>query len=554
MDKSAATSFTSSSSLDKIRQHSLHFFSGTVVSRIFGYLRDVAMAYSFGADPLISIFLVGFRTSNLPRRLFGEGALQSILITTYQKEELSCEQTGKDRMFQMQADCNKTWSFCLLGFIALVLLFLTGVEYFSEGASWLVDRYRLILIYTCLMLPGLWFICMSALNDAFLKVHRRFLIGSSAPVAFNIVWILLSLSMKDLQTWESAAWLSQGICIAYLMQWFVTYIGVRQETINTHTQGVFLSHNVRKLIKPMMQGIIGVGATQINGLLDALFAIEAEPAGPTYLWFAIRIEQAPLALIGLAIASVGLPALSAAVEKKEYDHAKTIFDFSQKRMLSYMLAACSAMMCLSFIGVRLALERGDFTPYDTLRTSQCLWGYSLGLMGQGIIFLYQNLGFSLRQYALITRSSIYAVIFNAFSNWLCVNVFGFGAPTIAFTTTIATFFQLFLIKRGLERRYVLFKSPVEWRKILQISVAYTVVFALTQGLLCQFYGVNPVTFLQGIQIPPPDVRTLDSLIVFAEIGALWGLSYLVFAYLLKLPLPEEFAQIWKKIRAIGTKI
>lgn len=534
----------SSNTLQRIRKNTLQFFSGTILSRFSGYLRDIAMASCFGADPLIAIFLVGFRTSNLPRRLFGEGPLQSILITCYQNAQSSSPSGGLRKMLQLRADCHKTWSLSLLVFIALTMLCLALLDFTGERFNWFSARHALIISYTGLMLPGLWFICMSALNDAFLKSQKRFLIGSCAPIAFNLAWIFISMQLRDLSTEQAAIWLSLGVGWAYITQWLVTYIGLRQETWNQPVQGVFFSDNVKKLIKPLLQGIVGVGATQINGLMDSFFAIEAEAAGPTYLWFALRIEQAPLALIGLAISSAGLPALSQAVESKNYREALHIFSFSQKRMLTYMLGACSGMMCLAFIGVRLALERGDFTPFDTYRTMQCLWGYSLGLMGQGIIFLYQNLAFSLHQYSLVTRSSLYAMVINGVLNFVCVAILHLSSPCIAFTTTLATFVQLLILKKGLEHRYEEFKQQVPWLYVAKTLVLYSVNFAACSALFCHLYQISMLAFLSG-QAIPAKACTQQNLIVFAATGSLWLLCHYMVGYALALPLPgSQRIQTW----------
>jgi putative peptidoglycan lipid II flippase len=537
-DSSVRLENSSQSSLAHIRKNTLQFFSGTIFSRITGYFRDVAMAYSFGADPLIAIFLVGFRTSNLPRRLFGEGALQSILITQYQNASSQGSKIeGKKKMLQLQADCHKTWSLSLLGFIAIMILFLSALNHVAQSYQWFSLRYTLVLSYTCLMLPGLWFICMSALNDAFLKSQRRFLIGSCAPILFNLVWIGLSLKLRNLNTSQATVWLCIGIGFAYFTQWLTTYLGIVQEQRGSNLKGQFLSPNVKKLIKPIFQGIIGVGATQINGLLDGIFAMQAEASGPNYLWYALRIEQAPLALIGLAISSASLPALSHALEQKNDHEAKTIFFFAQKRMLTYMLGACSGMMCLAFIGVRLSLERGDFTSFDTYRTAQCLWGYSLGLMGQGIIFLYQNLAFCLHRYALATRSSLYAVGVNLILNFICVQVFKLSSSSIAVATTIATFVQLLILKRGIEKHFQPVKQSLEWSLIVKVSFLYITNFTFCTYLLCWSYQIPFWQFLKASAVPPAPLSSLVTFYLFTFIGASWLICHYLLSYVLRLPLP-----------------
>lgn len=525
--------------LDSIKKHSLHFFSGTFLSRISGYIRDVAMASSFGADPLISLFLVGFRTSNLWRRLFGEGALQSILISSYEKARQESLKEFQDErlLFSLRQDFHKTWSLSLIGFITFVILLLSLIQYWANQADLWTEDIHLILNYTALMMPGLWFICMSALNDAFLKAQHRFLLGSSAPIAFNIIWALSCYFLRNTPGFQAALMMCLGICLAYGLQWLVTYVGMRSEIHSEIGSGSFWSPKVRKLLKPMLQGMLGVGATQINGLMDAFFALKAEIAGPTYLWFAIRIEQAPLALIGLAISSAGLPLLARALERNDQKEALEIYQFSFYRMLGLMMPVCSAMMCLAFWGVRVALERGDFQAYDTSRTALCLWGYSLGLMGQGILFLVQNLCFSVRLYPLVTRSSLYAVGFNFIGNWICVAFLDLGAPAIAITTTLATFVQLLILHRGLRKKgkgdFCRGFNVITWAKY---TLAFIGTFVSVSSFISYTWQLPLLGVLQGTSYPPSQ-NTWVHLWHLAMVASVWVVSYIPLCLLLKLPLP-----------------
>jgi putative peptidoglycan lipid II flippase len=389
------------------------------------------------------------------------------------------------------------------------------------------------------MMPGLWFVCMSALNEAFLKSQGRFFAPGCAPIAFNLAWALLCYGLRDAPGYQSAVYMSLGICLAYLMQWLVTFYNMRQALNPALDQitGEFWSRRVRKLVKPMFQGIIGVGATQINGLMDSFFALKAELAGPIYLWFAIRIEQAPLALIGLAISSAGLPLLARALERKDRQEARNIYHFSFEQMLSYMMPVCSAMLCLAFWGIRVAFERGDFQAYDSSRTALCLWGYSLGLMGQGILFLCQNLCFTVGLYPLVTRSSLYAVAFNIIGNWLCVSVFDLGSPAIAFTTTLATFAQLGLIYHGLYRR-----GWGDFTHIFSLKTWFS--YGLTFGLcflsvssFVSFYWQLPLKETLLGQAYPPTSSFSHHLGSLMMVGIVWLVSYLPLALLFKLPLP-----------------
>jgi len=161
-----------------------NFFLGTFFSRISGFLRDIFMAFFFGASPHIASFMVAYRFANLFRRLFGESSFQATFIPYY--ESLRLEDKEKASKFY------RDLFFSLLFFLVLIVLFCEGSLFF---ASKFIKNSQIISL-TQIMLPGLIFICLYALNSAFLQCHRNYFLAAAAPIAFNVTWILCAIFFR----------------------------------------------------------------------------------------------------------------------------------------------------------------------------------------------------------------------------------------------------------------------------------------------------------------------------------------------------------------------
>lgn len=537
-------------------RRSFAFFSGTLLSRLSGMFRDIAMAYSFGASDAVSLFMVAFRFSNLPRRLFGEGALQSIVIARYEalrlpktikkEQNIIAQENEKEEnephitedVVRFYLDSTASWSILLFGLILFVFYPLT----FLFDALYQNSPHVLKIIYYCkLMLPGLWFICMSAQNDAAIKSMRRFLFVSSAPAIFNSAWIALALLLAPYDHQEALPTLAMGIVIAFALQWSASFLRARSLLLppkGARPKTTLFSRGVVSLFKPLGMGIIGVGALQINSLLDALFALTSEIAGPSYLWYAIRIEQAPLSLIGIAIASASLPSLASALKQGDQAQAKKLFSLSENYLQSAMFLVASALFALGLPSLRLILERGEFTSYQSLRTAQCLWAYIVGLTPQCLIFIYQNALFSLHGVSAVTRASLWSVLLNLVLNTLFVFLFDLSAYSVALATSMAAVLQLFLAKRYLAKKAPFLKTPFSPIKLLQEALLLLASFGFGLWAQSQVYQLPISDFLR---LEPfaflPTSSLLQKAIDLVKIFFLWLLFYFAMIPLLQLPLP-----------------
>lgn len=414
------------------------FFSGTLISRVTGYLRDLSLAFSFGTAAPLAAFFTAFRLSHVPRRLLGEGGLQTAFIPHY--EELKKEDPEKAKQFFI--DLN-VWLF-------MILLVLTTL---IMGALWLFSFWieSEILSLTLAMMPGLVFICLYGLNTGLLECEKSFFTPSVAPVAFNLVWIITALLLMNTPLSQAMMWLSIAITFACLGQWLVTV-----PKVHRIIQGKWFSFNLRSeqvknLWKPLFLANLGIIATQINSALDPLFARVAHPEGPAWLWFAIRIEQVPLALFGIALSGALLPPLARAV--KEGDSPR--FNLFLKTALvksSYLMVPITLLIfLLGTWGVTLAFGYGDFSQESIQGTTACLWGYGIGLLFQTWVLILAPAFFARKDYKTPAKGAVLAVIANTIFNSIAIFGLKMGPESVAYATSLSSVVNVLFLFYELRR-------------------------------------------------------------------------------------------------------
>ncbi len=441
------------------------FFAGTLLSRLSGLFREIALAISFGSSPELAAFMVSYRLANLFRRLLGEGNLQAGFVPhfAFLKEE------ERGPFFRDVA-----YSMALLLFFVVVLLegFLYILRQFVSP-DWLQ-----VIDLTMWMVPGLFFICLYGLNSALLQCHKKYFIPAVAPVAFNFIWIGAALLYADV------TFLAIAITVGFAGQWFVTaFEGAPllpfQEWFKPH----LFSQHFRKLLKPLFLGIAGIGAVQFNSALDAIFARFADLRGPTFLWYAIRIQQLPIALFGIALSSALLPPLS---RIQDPEKRRELLQTALHQGSSLMLICTFGIFALGAPGISLLYSHGAFTESDALETTRCLWAYGVGLVPTLFTLILANKCYAEKNYRTPTLASLLSVLANLALNALFVFAFDLGAVSIALATSLSTFLNAAFLSRGISHLAI-------WSSFFKMSVGCILAFLGVQ-ILQVFMGPSPHLF------------------------------------------------------------
>lgn len=413
-------------------------------------VREVAMAYTLGTSAAAAAFLVAFRFAYLLRRLLGEGSLVNGFVPHYE----TIRQTSEKNAAHFFRDLLATLGCTLLLIIGIAEISLACSLHFALFSEESSEIIRLIM----LMLPGLFFICFFALQSGFLQCHGQFLLTGVAPAAFNIAWVGTLFWYRHAPASTITTNLSLSLGIAFFIQWLLLYRQTAKHLrnflkISDWIKVRLFSPEIRGMLKGMALSILAVSATQINSFVDMLFARYADLEGPAYLSYAIRLQQLPLSLFGIAIASAVFPSLARAVQSQDEGKARELLRFGLLRSTTLMLPCTLGIIALGGAAVNLLFGRGHFTELSTSETTLCLIGYGLGLLPATYALLFSQAFFVRKDFLTPTLVSIASMLFSAACNAFLVLLLHTGALSIALTTSLSAVFQGALLIALYHRRY-----------------------------------------------------------------------------------------------------
>lgn len=416
-------------------QSALHFASGTLLSRLCGVLREIAMATFFGTHPLLASWLVSFRSAHLLRRIVGEGGLSNGFIPYFQRLRLESEQ--KAALFFRDVFITM---FCFL-----FLIVVAGELFLWKIAPCFLSENGLVIAQLAkYMLPALIFASLYALGMAFMQCQKRYFLSAAAPIFFNIAWIITIFAACRFPMEKVVIYLSVGTSIGLVAQWLVTFPSsmryLYRELGGSLWQNIRLwSPDIKALLASMALTLIGVGAVQINSVVDLFFAKLSDPRGPAYLTYAARWMQLPLALCGVAVSSSIFPALSKSVAVGDLGKLAADFSHGLRHTLHLLLFATLFLFMVGASLMGLFLGHGQFSIESIWQTKACLAGYAAGLLPSGLVSLFAMIFYARKDFFTPVISSLASIVLSLLLNILCVSYWKMGPESIAYTTSIAAF-------------------------------------------------------------------------------------------------------------------
>lgn len=416
-----------------VTRSAFRFFSGTMISKISGMIRDMTMAFFLGTSSSLAAFLVAFRFVYLARRLFGESLLHQGFIPHFEEKKHRDPKEGA-LFFR---DLFWTIAFVLAILMAIALFILSR---FSGECAFL----------SSLMLPGIFFICLFGFCTGLLQAEKSFFIPSVSPVVSNIVWISSLFFLKDLSPPDAMKGLALILTGAFFLQWAMTFPKMfsflkRNLSVKEMLIPSLFSQEIRILARPLLFAIIGVASVQINTAMDGIFARFAAAEGPAYLWYAIRMQQLPLALFGIAFSSALLPSLSRAHERGNRKEFFELLCFTRRRIFAFTAPCVVAIFSLGLSSINLLFGRGDFGPLAITQTTLCLWAYGLGLVPMALVQIYATPFYAKKDYRTPMIGFVLSAGLNFLLNFLFVFIFEMGAVSIALATSIASAINCFYL-------------------------------------------------------------------------------------------------------------
>ncbi|MBX3582360.1 MAG: murein biosynthesis integral membrane protein MurJ [Rhizobiaceae bacterium] len=409
--------------------------SGTMLSRLFGFAREMMMAAALGTGPVAEAFYAAFQFPNTFRRLFAEGAFNAAFVPLFAKE---IEAGGLEGA--------KKFSEEVFGVLFTVLLFLTiamelampFVIRYAIAPGFADDPDKLLLTTELASIMFPYLICMSlgAMMAGMLNSLHRYFAAAIAPVFLNIILvsILVVAWYGGYDGREVGLALGWGVLAAGLVQLGIVFFAVRRAGVSIGFRRPRLTRNVRRLLWLALPAAITGGITQINTLVGTAIASGQAGAVPA-LNLADRVYQLPLGVVGVAVGVVLLPELARALKAGHLVDASNLQNRSVEFTLFLTLPAAAALLTMSEPIVRVLYERGAFTPEDTMLVAEVLAIFGIGLPAFVLIKAFMP-GYFARE---DTRTPmIFAAISVALNIAIALWLFpSMGAPGIATASAIA---------------------------------------------------------------------------------------------------------------------
>jgi putative peptidoglycan lipid II flippase len=348
----------------------------TMASRVLGFIRDMLMAALIGAGPVADAFFVANKLPNLFRRLFGEGAFNAAFVPEF-SGLLATDGPDAARRFAQEAIAVMT--FWLGGLTILGEIFMPQIMHvLAPGFAADPEKFALTVDLARITFPYLMLICLAALLSGALNGMEHFAAAAAAPVLYNLFAIaaLLGLTPFVPTVGHAAAW---GVSVSGVVQLVMLIWAVHRAGMPLRIPRPRLTPKVRLLLRRMAPGLIGAGAAQLNQAVDLIIA-SLLPAGTvSLLYYADRIQQLPLGVIGIAVGTALLPMLSRQVRGGDVTAALTSLNRAIEYALFLTLPAALALTVSAFPIMWVLFGRGAFT-IDTARlASQSLAAYAIGL-------------------------------------------------------------------------------------------------------------------------------------------------------------------------------
>ena len=469
----------SSDSVQSIRRSTAIFFSGTMLSRLSGMFREMALAFCFGTNEALAALFVAFRFANLARRLFGEGALQSAFVPLFEQVRKESMEHGC-RFFR---DLSALW-LCLLSLISIL-----GMAGLLMWLQLLPPAHGTaeILQLMAIMVPSIIPTCLFGLNISFLQCQGQYFVASVAPIFFNLVIIISAFALCQYNPQNSMPLLSVAIVLGCAAQWLVSYLPVLRkckevlhDQLYTHIR--LFSPDIKKLWHPLTLGLLGIGASQINNAIDAIFARAADPEGPALLWFASRLQQLPLALFGIALSSALLPPLARAIKRGEKEKYQGFVEHGLREVIALLFPCTGVLLVLGMAMINCIYGHGAFHSSSIIATTSCLQGYALALVPMGLIIIIAPAFYAKDNYTIPMKGACLSLLSNAVLNTILVFVFGWGAMSISIATSISSWMNAIylFVKLRAEFGPLISREGIHscWRSICASVAASLLVFAI----------------------------------------------------------------------------
>ncbi|CAI3946305.1 Lipid II flippase MurJ/MviN (peptidoglycan biosynthesis) (MurJ) (PDB:5T77) (PUBMED:25013077) [Commensalibacter communis] len=503
--------------------------SWTMISRLLGLVRDQLLAAFLGAGSLQDAYQVAFRLPNMFRNLFGEGAFNAAFVPLF-----TMALTNKNQK-EAQRFANESFSVLItILFIITILaeIFMPQiVRIIAPGFTVDKTRYDEAVALSRITFPYMILICAAALVAGVLNSLHRFGIAAAAYVSFNIVGIAALLWLTPFM--PNAAWAAAwGVTLSGFVQLGILLFAARNAGMRIKLCIPKLTEDIRHLFRKMAPGIVGSGITQINLTISTIIATLLPTGSVSVMYFADRINQLPLGVLGAAAGTTLLPILTKALQNKDpnaaFDAQNKAIDYS----LLLTLPAAFGLFSIAVPVISTLFGHGAFTVKDVYASALSLQMYTIGLPAFVLIKVLSPGFFARGDTSTPVKIGVFTIFLNLILNLIFMKPLTYMGPPLA--NSMAAIVNVIILAVILYKREAL-SVPIPLIKRI---------VAMTGASLMMCFILIAITHLFFINLPEQNILyRLFSVILLISIG---GLLYGMTLHLFKVIDLRQFSIRLKK--------
>ncbi len=454
----------------------------TMLSRLTGFARDMLIAALVGAGPVADAFFVAFKLPNFFRRLFAEGAFNAAFVPLF-AGRLAAE--GGEGARDFAEDVLAVMVVTLLVFVTVLQLAMPWLMFaFAPGFSDDPAKFDLTITLTRIAFPYLLFISLVSFFGGVLNSLGRFAAAAATPILLNLVLIgaLIGLAPYVPTPGHALAW---GVSLAGAAQFTWLAIALDRAGFRLRLRLPRLTPGVRRLFQLILPGALGAGVVQVNLMMDVVIASLLPTGSISFLYYADRVNQLPLGVIGVAVGTALLPILARHIRLGEEMEARHQLNRAIELALLMTLPAAAALMALAGPIVTTLFERGAFNAAEASATAGALVAFASGLPAYVLIKVLAP-GFFARE---DTRTPVRIAILCVAVNFALNLLLGLASPLahvgIATATSVAAWLNTTLLATTLHRRGH-FAPDARLRAKLPRILAATIAMAVLAALAARW--------------------------------------------------------------------
>lgn len=436
----------------------------TLLSRILGVIRDVVIASMLGAGVLSDAFFVAFKIPNFLRRFFGEGAFNAAFVPLFAGE---LAENGREAARRLASD--------ILSFLIMVLTIMSVLAILAmpwlmfvlaPGFSSYPEKFALTIDLTQITFCYIVFISVVTMLSGVLNSLDKFAAVAATPIILNLCLIAAPFALREIVPTPAHA-LAIGVCFAGIIQLCWLWYWCMKQQLMPRLHRPRLTPPVKQLLVLAAPAALGAGVMQLNILVDLILASMFDGA-VSYLYYADRISQLPLALIGTAMGTAMLPMLSRQIREGKIDVAAHTQGRAVEFALLLALPATAGILTLAPLIISVIFEHGAFSAADTAQTYPALMAFACGIPAFVMVKIFTPAFYARRDTKTPFKIAVLCVGINVMLNLVLMQFWEHVG--LALATSIASWVNSLLLYAALRRRG-------HYRLGTQLTLALKVVIA-----------------------------------------------------------------------------